>query len=151
MATIEIPDRICPHCGGIKWKTEYRKKPTKANPDKKVIRYRCVKKGNERSAKWQLNNPDKVKEHSNRYKKERRANGYYKTPKERERSRLKAEIESGSLHDNFIKKKIMRSVSGISRSDIPQKLIDITRKHLLLIRQAKQLEDEKTKQERKKG
>ena len=26
MPTIDIPDKICPHCGGTSWKIEYRKK-----------------------------------------------------------------------------------------------------------------------------
>ena len=148
MATIDIPDKICPHCGGTKWKTEYRKKPTKANPDKKVIRYRCAKKGDERNVRWKLNNPDRAREHSARHCKNRRAKGYYKTPKEQERARLKAKRESDTLADNFIYRTILSSsdMKDIKRPEIPQKLIDIKRKQLSLTRKLKQLENEKGKE-----
>jgi hypothetical protein len=147
MPTIDIPDRICPHCGGTKWSTEYRKKPTKANPDKKVIRYRCAIRGKERYDKWTENNPDKWKSYTRRQK----LDGYWRTPKMKEYYRLKAKRESETASDNFIKAMVMKSVEGISRSDISQKLIDITRKHLLLIRQLNQLENEKAKKGKQKS
>lgn len=143
MPTIDIPDKICPHCGGTKWRTEYRKRPTKANPDKKVIRYRCVIRGKERSDRWTENNPDKWKSYTRRQK----LDGYWRTPKMKEYFRLKAKRESEAASDNFIKAMIMKRVEGISRSDIPQKLIDATRNHLLLTRQLNQLQNEKEKQQ----
>ena len=145
MPTIDIPDKICSHCGGTKWKTEYRKKPTKADPDKKVIRYRCAKKGDERNYRWKLNHPTKSKEHELRNSRNRRANGYYKTPKEQERARLKSKRESDVLADNFIYRSILLSpgMENVKRPEIPQKLIDIKRKQLLLTRKLKQLENEK--------
>ena len=143
MPTIDIPDKICPHCGGIRWKTEYRKRPTKNDPNKRIIRYRCSVKGDERNKKWVKKNPDKVKMRQLSRAKVLTANGYWKTPKMKERYRLKAKRQSDAASDNFIKAMIMKSVEGISRSDIPQKLIDITRKHLLLVRQLNQLENEK--------
>jgi rRNA maturation protein Nop10 len=138
MATIDIPDKICPHCGGTKWKTEYRKKPTKADPDKKLIRYRCAVKGKERLDRWSENNPDRWKN----YPKRKKPEGYYKTPERREQARLKAKKESDNLEDNFIYRMILtrHHKDELKRSDIPQKLIDLKRKQLLLTRQLKQLE-----------
>jgi hypothetical protein len=135
MPTIDIPDKICPHCGGTKWRTELRKKPTQANPDKTVIRYRCTIGGKERYDRWAENNPGKWKS----YPKQKRPAGYYKTPKRREQARLKTKRERDNLEDNFIKRIIMGNLKDISRSEIPQKLIDIKRKQLLLTRQLKQL------------
>lgn len=147
MPTIDIPGKICPHCGGVRWKIEYQKKPTKADPNKRIIRYRCSVKGDERSKRWVEKNPDRWKS----YCKRKKPDGYWRTPKMRERHRLKAKRESEAASDNFIKATIMKSVEGISRSDIPQKLIDITRKHLLLTRQLNQLENEKAKKGKQKS
>ena len=145
MATIDIPDKICPHCSGIRWIIEYEKKPTKVNPDNRIIKYRCVVRAKERHRRWTERHPDRWKSYCIR------PNGYYRTPKMKEHYRLKAKRESEGAHDNFIKAMIMKSVEGISRSDIPQKLIDITRKHLLLTRQLNQLENEKAKKGKQKS
>ncbi len=143
MPTIDIPDKICSHCGGIRWVIEKEKRPYYIR-----TRYRCATKEKERHDLWVKKNLDKIKSYSR--KKQQRPEGYYKTSKMKEHYRLKAKRESETLHDNFIKNKIMKSVEGISRSDIPQKLIDITRKHLLLIRQLNNQKNEKAKQERQK-
>ena len=138
MPTIDIPDKICPHCGGIRWRTEYRKKPTKTDPNKKLIRYRCVVQSQERVDRWIKNNIDKYKSITRNRNKKRV--GYYTTPEFKEYYRQRAKRESSTASDNFIKAKIMKSVQGISRSDISQKLINVTRKHLLLTRKLKQLQ-----------
>lgn len=41
MATIDIPDKICSHCGGTRWVISSEKAPTKNNPEKRRIKYRC--------------------------------------------------------------------------------------------------------------
>jgi len=41
MPTIDIPDKICPHCGGIRWIVYSEKAPTKDNPDKRRTKYTC--------------------------------------------------------------------------------------------------------------
>jgi len=135
MPTIDIPDKICPHCGGIRWKSEYRKL-AKGN---KVLIYRCAVRAMERSNKWKKNNPENVREHNIKNCKKRRANGYYKTPKERERARLRTVKEAADLSDNYLYKTIFASpeLKGISRSDMPREILEIKRKHLLLTRQIK--------------
>jgi hypothetical protein len=141
MPTIDIPDKICPHCGGIRWVLENRKKPTKSDPNKRIIRYRCVIRGKERYIRWVENNPDRYKSYSS----VKKPDGYYRTAKMKEHYRLKAKRESDTLADNFIYREILKSpyMKGLKRSDIPQKLIDVTRKQLLLTRQLKQLQNEK--------
>lgn len=135
MPTIDIPDKICPHCGGIRWTSEYK---TLASGEK-VLRYRCSVRAVERSNKWKLNNPDNVREHNIKSCKKRRANGYYKTPKEQERSRLRAKRERDVLNNNYVYRRILTDpeMKEISRTDIPQELIEMKRKELLLTRQIK--------------
>lgn len=141
MPTVIIPDKICPHCGGNKWRIEYRKKPTKANPDNRAIRYRCSVQSDERSKKWSINHPEKKKE----YSKNRIQNfpeGYWRTPEMKERYRLKAKRESDQLSDNFIRNKILGKSGSLSRTtlsfkDIPQELVELKRKSMQLNRQLK--------------
>jgi len=51
MPTIEIPDRICSHCGGITWFVSSEKTPTKDNPEKRSIKYKCKIKYSEKSSR----------------------------------------------------------------------------------------------------
>lgn len=155
MPTIDIPDRICPHCGGIRWRVQPEKRPTKADPNKIRIKYICSKKANERTHKWWTNNSDKKEISKRKYqqRKHQQRKKYYYTPIVKESARLRAKKESDTLSDNYVYKMIFWSptMNGLKRSDIPQKLIDSTRKNLLLKRQLKQLENEKAKQEREKS
>jgi hypothetical protein len=135
MPTIDIPGKICPHCDGIRWRSEYKK----LAGGNKVLIYRCAVRAMERSKKWKKNNPDNVREHNVASCRKRRANGYYKTPKEQERSRLRAQKERNTLSNNYIYKRILDDpeIKNVDRSDIPQWLIETKRKQLLLIRQIK--------------
>jgi hypothetical protein len=138
MPTIIIPDKICSHCGGNKWRTEYRKKPTKTNPDNRILRYRCSIQSDERTKRWYNNNPDKTKERVQL----RKPDGYYRTPEMKERYRLKSKRESEQLTNNFVKNKILGKSGSLAREmlsfkDIPQELVEIKRKSILLNRQLK--------------
>ena len=135
MATIDIPDKICPHCGGIRWTSEYK---TLASGEK-VLRYRCSVSAIERSNKWKARNPEATREHNITSCRKRRANGYYKTPKEQERSRLRAKKERDALNNNYVHRRILSDpeMKGIDRSAIPQWLIETKRKQLSLIREIK--------------
>jgi hypothetical protein len=44
MPTIEIPDKICSHCGGTRWYVYYENHPLKKDPTNKRLRYKCTKK-----------------------------------------------------------------------------------------------------------
>lgn len=41
MPTIDIPDKICKHCNGIRWVVSSEKAPTKNDPEKRRIKYTC--------------------------------------------------------------------------------------------------------------
>jgi len=137
MPTIIIPDKICPHCGGNRYVIEKEKKPSKSNPDYTRTRYRCVVKSKERSYRWAANNPDRVKTYQ-----KPKPDGYYRTPKMKERYRLKSKRESEQLTDNFVKNILLGKSGSLAREmlsfkDIPQKLVEIKRKSILLNRQLK--------------
>lgn len=106
MATVEIPDKICPHCGGSSWRTE------KYNTLKKgvVIRYRCAQEHRERTKRYYNSHIDDIKIYSS----ERIHDGINKTPKMREYYRKRSKQEIQTLSDNYVKKMIAH---GIKRSD----------------------------------
>lgn len=144
MPTIDIRDRICPHCGGIRWKVEQEKRKYGV-----ITRYRCAKRAYERHKRWIDGNPEKVNEYDKKKIQTRKATGYYKTPKMREYARLKHKRESDTLSDNYVLRMLAAEPKGkntprLKRSEIPQRLIELKRKQLLLNRQLKSLENEKT-------
>jgi len=51
MPTIDIPDRICPHCGGTRWYVCYENNPLKKDPNNKKLKYKCNKKKLEKDAR----------------------------------------------------------------------------------------------------
>lgn len=126
MPTIDIPDKICPHCGGIRWKIEYEKRLYWIR-----TRYRCVKKAQERTNKWILNNPEKMKVMCR--EKQKRLS---KTPSYRKKQLEKYYYNKDNLTDYYIRYKLTQC-NELSFSDIPQQLIELKRKQLLLIRQIK--------------
>jgi hypothetical protein len=158
MPTINIPDKICPHCGGIKWHIAYRKyknpqytcfillrerekKRYLANPEPYKQRAKqatsrlwlirdpeVLEKRYAKQAEWRKNNPDKVRAYKRKAEKKIRT----------------------SMNDEYIKRQIIQldGFEHFSFNNIPQKLIDLKRKQLLLTRQLKQLQNEKEKQER---
>jgi len=134
MPTIDIPDKICPHCGGTSWRTE------KYNTLKKgvVIRYRCSEEHRERERRYYQSHKEEVKI----YNSERIRDGYNKTPKMREYYKLFSKKQRDELSDNHIKKIIaygMRRTDKISirQNELPEELILMKRKQLLLKRQIK--------------
>ena len=133
MPTIDIPDRICSHCGGTSWKIEYRKKPTKANPDNKYIRYRCSTRGYERYRKWYINNPEKVK----LYWKPKQPE-YYRTSKYLAKARIKNKNNSNSLTDYYIKYLFRKDIRNRNYILTPEE-IEMYRIHLTIERKLKQL------------
>lgn len=138
MPTIDIPDKICPHCGDTRWRIEYRKKPTRANPDNKVIRYRCPIKNDERSSNWHKRNPDKRKEYNNKCRKN------YKTDEYRAKARIITNNRSNLLTDHYIKY-VWRSNHNNRDYKLTPKEIKTYREHLLIHRQLKSLENVKEK------
>jgi hypothetical protein len=137
MPTVDIPDKVCPHCGGTKWKIEREQRSKWLR-----IRYRCAKKGDERAKKWVAKNPEKVREYNLRNLKKKRDSGYYKSDKLKEYARLKSKRESDTLADNFVLKCLTLKPKGkytprLKRLDITPELMELKRKELLLTRQIK--------------
>jgi hypothetical protein len=156
MPTIDIPDRICPHCGGTKWYVHTNKKGH--------VRHICFLKSSENRKAWR--STDKGREFTNTYfktevgKKHRKK--YLSKPST---VKLRAELSKQKYHrdmktnpekvrlrrvksnkqlrhkltDGMVKHCIVRSYteSQLRHSDIPQELIEIKRKQLLLTRQIK--------------
>ena len=155
MPTIDIPDKICPHCGGTTW---YMRKAKNGNLHISTCFYKMA----ERRKAWRAT--DKGKEFTNNYyktpagikhrekyqekesTKKLRArlsiNKYHRdklsnheTMKERKRISAKKSVQN--LVDSVIKRYIARDYSGIDYSDVPKELVEIKRKQLLLIRKIK--------------
>lgn len=133
MPTIDIPGKVCPHCGGTKWKTEYKRL---AN-DNKILIYRCAVRGMERTERWKAKNPDRNRAHNIKSCTNRRNKGYFKTPKERERSRLISKRERDTLSDNYVYRRLFSDpyMKDLDRADIPPELLETKRKQLTLLRQ----------------
>ena len=154
MPTLILPDKICPHCGGTKWITSFTKKGSithtcvikKKEYDKKWAvnayeirkaqwkrRYDKVKNNEivkqntaQRAKKWAKENPEKVK-----------ASIKVTTLKYKEKynevTRKRAKYYVENLSDCYIASAI-NAGKGIYLSDIPQELIELKRKQLLLTR-----------------
>jgi hypothetical protein len=105
MPTIDIPDKICTHCGGTMWYTFKQGK---------YIKYYCFLKKEENLINFYKLNPEKRK--------------VYKKKCDRQKS--------VRLTNTYLKELIIQ-YTDLSFNDIPQELIEIKRKQLLLIRQIK--------------
>ncbi len=156
MPTIDIPDRICPHCGGTKWQINVPKDGYK--------RYYCFFKAAENRKRWRSTDEGKAytnsyykteagKKHKKKYLKKEstkklianlaKAKYHRDMLKDPEKVRNKKNSSNKKLRekltDGMVKHYIIRSYkeSGLSAFEIPQELIEIKRKQLLLTRQIK--------------
>jgi hypothetical protein len=150
MPTIDIPDKICPHCGGIRWyqrmrngyiinscnnkRIEATKRYEKNHPEKKTERrhkYYLNHKEKElsRSIKWQKENPEKYKPVREK------ANLKFRNSEKGKSYIIKRDKSyRDSITDSYIKRLAIQN-SNLSYSDIPQPLIELKRKQLKLKRQ----------------
>jgi len=141
MSTVIIPERVCSHCGGNKWiiEKETRKYWVRT-------RYRCYLQSQERVKKWRTNNPDKYKSYglkdSEVNGKVKTEYGYWRTEEYKKKQLLRYYENRDQITDRFIKHALARKTS-LSQSDIPQDLIELKRKQLLLIRELKNHEENK--------
>jgi hypothetical protein len=163
MPTIDIPDKICPHCGGTKW---YMTKHTNGKLHVRTCFYKLA----ERRKAFRAT--DKGKEFTN---------NYYKTPagikhkekylkkestkklraqlainkynrdknkdieKVKERKRVSNRKSIQKLTDSVVKRYIAREYTPIKYSDVPQELIELKRKQILLKRKIKNNDKEQNK------
>lgn len=165
MPTINIPDKICSHCGGTKWFTKVDRYLKKNGELRESISYSCAKLKEERTKLWNSKNRDKrnsiykrckekvkdTKEYKEKNKARSRAwrlmypekkNDYNTVYRQKYRDRYnswckKAKINSRvNLTDSYLKSLIIHD-SILSCLDVPQDLIELKRKQLLLKRKIK--------------
>ena len=142
MPTITIPDKICEHCGGNRWSVENRKKPTKAEPDKRVIRYRCAVKAVERRKIWSLTHPGYDEAYFKTRDVKRRADGYWRTPKMQAYFREREQHYRDTLTDKYIRY-LWRKNPDHKHHTLTEEELHIYRTYLITSRQLKQLENGK--------
>lgn len=150
MPTIDVPDKICPHCGGTKWyfhggyirtcfiKLSERRKAWRATDNGKAFMssYHKTEAGKKHKEKY-LNKESTVK-----LRAELAIKKYYRDKannpdKLREYKKVNAAKSILKLTDSVIKRYIARDYSGIDYSDVPQELIELKRKQVLLTRKIK--------------
>ena len=151
MPTIDIPDRICSKCDGIRWNLRISKRLSSSGEKYKwYICYQCeLIRLRKKQQAYRIKYPDKIKSSNKissirikndsvRYQKRLeqtrhlKAKGLYKHLDKTYRDRI-----IKNLTDNYIKRLIIVE-SNLKYSDIPQDLIDLKRKQLLLTRKIKQ-------------
>lgn len=160
MAIMIIPDKICSHCGGIKWHHFLKKSGFNKKTGERYIHphYRCTVLLSEQAKQRYLdvmNNPQRLKvkqERNNKNQityrqrhpekvKEQRKEDYIKHKDNyRLLSRKSYRKLSEQLSDSYIKKSLSRvEVEGIAikKSDISGQLIELQRKSIKLQRQLK--------------
>ena len=128
MPTIEIPDKICPHCGGNKWKVEIEKLKYWTR-----TRYRCPVKAGERYKRWAVKNIDKYKSYGIKANKIKTESGYWKSANYKTQQTIRYYKERDVLTDHFVKVRLAND-GLLSQSEMPQELIELKRKQLLLTR-----------------
>lgn len=119
MPTIDIPDKICPHCNGTLWYY------TSSAPNS----YQCSSKRKTWMKNWRSNNS----EHVRKYKL-----NYDKTEKGKAAKKRRSAYAINELRDYYVRAVVSANpILKLSKEDIPQKLIDIEKKNLALKRELK--------------
>lgn len=139
MPTIDIPDKVCPHCGGIRWRVEKIKRPSLINPNYVKTRYRCAKKIGEKYKRWSQAHPEKIKEYQIGTKKD------WRTPQGREYYRKREAKHCANLTDKYVKY-TLRHNPIYRNATITPEMIERQRQYLKVQRQLKNLENGKRKQ-----
>lgn len=166
MPTIDIPNKICPHCGGIRWcvvqKKDWRSdkfygttkyytnyscaninkngcatlKRLKYNPPKPRIKVTKEYTRN-RVNEYHKKNKYKWVSQSKDYHNETCKKLYHSNPKYKEKLKEHARRYSSELTDAYVRKIISCRIEGLFAKDIPQEMIKLKRKQLLLKRKIK--------------
>jgi hypothetical protein len=166
MPTVDIPNRICSHCGGTRWVVYNRRRKLVSGEISIQIGYKCAKQNLEISDRYRKNHIEKHRKRAREYvklknkvdpeyrkKKKERAKKYYCNNKEKVNTYKKKWISENyekekSYHIKNARKQcnnlsdyyVSRAVIGrdkLYKKDIPQELIELKRKQLLLTRQIK--------------
>ncbi len=146
MPTIEIPDKICPHCGNTKWYYEAKRNV-----------YSCYSLRKERQDLWRNKTLEKYREYKRNYyhtkmdkkkhydrcrelclKNPEKTNAYklkyFYTEKGKAKYKEHKESSIIYLKNSYIKDLICKRSVNLESKDIPQELIELKRKELLLTR-----------------
>jgi len=94
MAIVDLPNRVCPHCGGTRWSME----PKKTG----FVRYRCPVLAQERRKRWKAKNPERVLQHEKTHAEKRVAVGYFKKRRQliKEQSIINQQLNSKNMATN---------------------------------------------------
>jgi hypothetical protein len=155
MPTIDIPDKICSHCGDIKWDIKYYQNgkikstycSNKRLENEKNRRIKNHDKIYIQQKIWAQKNIDKCREAVKNYhlrNKDSRASymkNHMKKPEVRENIKRKVKERIAKLTDGIVRNMIKHQFSKdilIKASEILPELIELKRKQLLLIRKSKQ-------------
>ena len=94
MAIVDIPARVCSHCGGTRWSME----PTKTG----FVRYRCPVLALERRKRWKEKNPERVLQHEKKHAAKRVAAGYFKERRQliKEQTIINQQLNSNKMATN---------------------------------------------------
>jgi hypothetical protein len=121
MPTIDIPDKICFHCGGTKW-YQY--------PARNKLYYRCFYKRKDTNQIHKEKHRIKTgKEIAYKRRVDRKINNNYFIQQEKK--------VRDTLPDHYVKNILSRKHTGLKSKDIPQDLIELKRKQLTLTRKIK--------------
>lgn len=162
MPTVDIPDKICPHCGGTKWyyapkknqtckkliderwnnwrnsNIEYFRKKRREYYHTKVDKTEHYKRNKENA----LKNPDKIRQYKVKYYTSEKGKNNLKQYRILNAEKVKQwkkgqKIKSiETISDSYIKELIIQNTE-LSFKDVPQELIEIKRKQLSLKRKIK--------------
>lgn len=94
MAIVDIPARVCPHCGGTRWSME----PMKTG----FMRYRCPVLAEERRKRWKAKNPERALQHQKTHAAKRVAAGYFKERRQliKEQTIINQQLNSNKMATN---------------------------------------------------
>lgn len=150
MPTIDIPDKICPHCGGTKWSLRtYNKLSSCGERYKTYICYQCeLIRCRIKRRQYVINYPDKIKASSKKNYIKVKSNPVKYQKALESTKKLKAEKRythldklyrnrsMNNLTDNYIKRLVIQD-SNLVYLDVTPELIELKRKQLILTRQIK--------------
>ena len=164
MPTVDIPDKICPHCGGTRWyietkrwkktsgeimtKTNYicslkrrewdrsyteRNREVKKRINKKTyLKRMSTPEGKNLSRLWGKNSRLNKERKHNYYKKYRNKDlEHYNQLSKKNKRKIIDTLSSGYITDLLTKRNLLKA------NDVPQDLVELKRKQLILTRKIK--------------
>ena len=115
MAIVDIPARVCPHCGGTRWSLEPK--------NTGFVRYRCPVLALERRKRWKEKNPDRVLQHEKKHAAKRVTAGYFKERRQliKEQTIINQQLNSNKVATNkfFYNWKEIKELKDLIRTGEP--------------------------------